>query len=85
MLVPSFPFKVIAEDDMVAARFTMRGTHDGPFSSVSPTGKTIQVRAMNLYRLSNEQLFEEYGRPDMLALLQQIRAVPKYISLSRVH
>ena len=69
--------EMIAEDDRVAARFTMRGTHQGTFFGVPPTGNTIQVRAMNFYRLSNEQLVEEYGQPDLLALLQQIGAVPK--------
>ena len=69
--------EMIAEDDRVAARFTMRGNHQGTFFGVPPTGNTIQVRAMNFYRLSNEQLVEEYGQPDLLALLQQIGAVPK--------
>ena len=41
------------------------------------SANTIQVQAMNFYRLSNEQLVEEYGQPDLLALLQQIGAVPK--------
>ena len=69
--------EMIAEDDRVAARFTMRGTHQGTFFGVPPTGNTIQVRAMNIYRLSNEQLVEEYGQPDLPALLHQIGAVPK--------
>jgi steroid delta-isomerase-like uncharacterized protein len=69
--------EMIAEDDRIAARFTMRGTHKGTFFGVPPTGNTIQVQAMNFYRLSNEQLVEEYGQPDLLALLQQIGAVPK--------
>jgi len=32
---------------------------------------------MNLYRLSGGQFVEEHDQPDMLALLQQIGAVPK--------
>jgi hypothetical protein len=32
---------------------------------------------MNFYRVFNGQNIEEYGQPDMLALLQQIGAVPK--------
>ena len=69
--------EMIAEDDRVAARFTMRGTHKGTFFGVVPTGNTIQVRAMNFYRLANGKLVEEYGQPDLLSLLQQIGAVPK--------
>ena len=69
--------EMIAEDDRVAARFTMRGTHQGTFFGVPPTGNTIQVQAMNFYRLSNGQLVEEFGQPDLFALLQQIGAVPK--------
>ena len=68
--------EMIAEDDRVAARFTMRGTHRGTFFGVPPTGKTIAVQAMNFYRLSNGQFVEERGQPDLLGLLQQLGAVP---------
>lgn len=68
--------EMIAEDDKVAARFTMRGTHRGTFFGVPPTGKPIVVQAMNFYRLSSGQFVEERGQPDLLGLLQQIGAVP---------
>ncbi|USX15891.1 ester cyclase [Oxalobacteraceae bacterium OTU3CAMAD1] len=68
--------EMVAESDKVAARFTMRGTHQGPFFGVAPTGKKITVQAMNLYRLSGGKFVEERGQPDMLGLLQQIGAAP---------
>jgi len=68
--------EMVAEGDKVAARFTMRGTHRGTFFGVPPTGKTISVQAINIYRLSGGQFVEEHGQPDMLGLLQQIGAVP---------
>ena len=68
--------EMVAEGDKVAARFTMRGTHRGTFSGVPPTGKSIRVQAMNIYRLSDGQFVEERGQPDMLVLLQQIGAIP---------
>jgi steroid delta-isomerase-like uncharacterized protein len=68
--------ETVAEGDKVAARFTMRGTHHGTFLGVPPTGKTITVQAMNIYRLSGGQFIEERGQPDLLSLLQQIGAVP---------
>ncbi|RYF67329.1 MAG: ester cyclase [Cytophagaceae bacterium] len=67
---------MVTEGDTVAARFTMRGTHQGNFMGIPPTGKPIQVQAMNFYRLADRQFIEEYGQPDMLGLLQQIGAAP---------
>jgi steroid delta-isomerase-like uncharacterized protein len=68
--------ETITEGGNVAARFTMRGTHNGTFFGVPPTGKKIAVQAMNFYRWSNGQIVEERGQPDLLGLLQQIGAVP---------
>jgi steroid delta-isomerase-like uncharacterized protein len=68
--------ETIAENDKVAARFTMRGTHQGAFFGIAPTGKKIAIRAINFYRFLNGQIIEEYGQPDLLGLLQQIGAFP---------
>ncbi|QPS88443.1 ester cyclase [Serratia plymuthica] len=68
--------EMVAEDDKVAARFTMRGTHQGPFFGVQATGKTITVPAVNFYRFSEGKITEERGQPDLLSLLQQIGGIP---------
>jgi steroid delta-isomerase-like uncharacterized protein len=68
--------ELIVEGDRVAARFTMRGTHLGSFLGVPPSGKTIEVKAVNFYRFADGQIVEEHGQPDLLGLLQQIGAVP---------
>lgn len=67
---------MITENDKVAVRFTMRGTHKGLFFGVPATEKPIVVQAMNFYRLSDNQIIEEFGQPDMLGLLMQIGAAP---------
>jgi steroid delta-isomerase-like uncharacterized protein len=69
--------EMVSEEDKAAIRFTMRGTHDGTFFGVPPTGKSIKVQAMNFYRLADNQIIEEYGQPDLLGLLQQIGAVQR--------
>lgn len=69
---------MVVEGEKVAARFTMRGTHQGMFFGVPPSGRKIVVPAMNIYRLSNGKFIEEYGQPDMLGLLQQIGALPSH-------
>jgi len=68
--------ETIVEDDKVAARFMMRGTHDGSFFGIPPTGKSIAVQAMNFYRLSDGKFMEEYGMPDRMGLMQQIGGMP---------
>ena len=67
---------MVTENEKVAVRFTMRGTHKGAFFGVPATGKTIMVQAVNFYRLASDQIIEEYGQPDMFGLLTQIGAVP---------
>jgi steroid delta-isomerase-like uncharacterized protein len=69
--------ETVLEPTKVAARFTMRGTHHGPFFGMPPTGKAIAVQALNICHLSNGQIVEEYGQPDLLELLQQIGALPR--------
>ena len=68
--------ETICEGERIAARFTMRGTHQGPFMGVAPTRKTIVVQALNIYHLSNGRIIKEYGQPDLLGLLAQIGASP---------
>jgi steroid delta-isomerase-like uncharacterized protein len=68
--------EMIAEGDNIVARYTMRGTHQGAFMGVPPTGKKIAVQALNIYRFSNGQILEELGQPDLLGLLQQIGGLP---------
>jgi len=66
----------VSEEDKVAARFTMRGTHTGAFMGIPPSGKPFAVTSMGIYRIANGQIVEEHGLPDMLGILQQIGAVP---------
>jgi len=68
--------ELILDEDKVAARFTMTGTHRGTFFGVPPTGKPIRVKAINIYHFLNGQIVEEYGQPDLLGLMQQIGALP---------
>src|SRR5207342_2828304 len=41
---------IITENDKVAVRYTMKGTHQGTFFGVPATGKPISVQAINFYR-----------------------------------
>lgn len=65
---------MITENNKVAVRFTIKGTHKGVFFGVPATEKSIVVQAMNFYRLADNQIIEEFGQPDMHGLLTQIGA-----------
>ena len=69
--------QIIAEGDTVAARLTFHGTQTGQFQDIPPTGKTVTVPALDMYRLSEGKIVEHWGGPNQLRLLQQLGAIPQ--------
>ena len=65
-------FDLVGEDDKVVARWGLRGTHRGVFMGVSPTGKTVRVDGIIIYRLKDEKIVEYWGSFDTLGLMQQL-------------
>ena len=65
-----------AEGDTVAVRYTMTGTHEGPFAGVEGTGRKIHAESFAFYRLSHGKIVEERAQLDMLGILQQMGALP---------
>lgn len=68
--------ELVVEGEKVAARYTMRGTHEGTFFGVPATGKQIAIQTMNFYAIADGKIVGERGQPDLLGLMQQIGAVP---------
>lgn len=66
---------LLAEDDRVVFRATMRGTHRGAFRGIAPTGKQITVRVIDVVRIEQGMFAEQWGGPDLLDLLEQLGAV----------
>jgi steroid delta-isomerase-like uncharacterized protein len=65
-----------AGDDRVIARWIGRGTHNGPLMGVEPTGATIAVDAITIFRIHENKIVEEWTVWDALGLLQQVGAAP---------
>lgn len=63
---------VVAADNHVTTRWTMRCTHLGPFLGTESTGKSAQVTGINLAELRNGKLVSEYSEWDALALFRQL-------------
>jgi steroid delta-isomerase-like uncharacterized protein len=67
---------VIAEGDLVAVRWTARGTHQGDLFGIAPTGKQATVTGITIDRFSGGKVAESWTNWDTLGLLQQLGAVP---------
>jgi steroid delta-isomerase-like uncharacterized protein len=67
---------LIAEDDRVVTRWTMRGTHLGEFAGLPPTGRQVISGGMQIERVLNGQIVEHWRKSDDLGLMQQLGAIP---------
>jgi steroid delta-isomerase-like uncharacterized protein len=66
---------VVAEEDKVALRFNITGTHKGQFQDIPATGKKISVGCMNFLTIIDGKIIEEWSNSDMMRLMQQIGAI----------
>lgn len=66
---------LIAEDDLVVGRFTMRTTHSGPFAGYPATGRKVEWTSTNIYRVAEGRIVEEWVLDDMLTMMRGIGAV----------
>ena len=69
--------EMIAEGDTVVARWTLTGTHRGPFLGIAPTGRAIRVAGMSLDHLRDGVLISGFDGWDNLGLRQQLGAIPE--------
>ena len=66
----------LAEGDRVMIRWTMRGTHNGPFMGTPPTGKSVTVTGIDVFRIAGGQIVELWQNFDQLGMLQQLGVIP---------
>jgi len=67
---------MVAEGDKVASRWTARGTHQGEFFGISPTGKQATWTGIAIYRFSGGKIVEAWWSKDVLGLMQQLGVIP---------
>jgi predicted ester cyclase len=67
---------VIAEGDKVVIRVTGRGTHNGDFQGIAPTGRVVTATGIGIGRLEGGRIAEAWAAYDALGLMQQLGAVP---------
>jgi predicted ester cyclase len=67
---------MVAEADIVVERCTTSGTHRGELMGAAPTGKTLVLSGINIFRIDGDRIVERWGRLDDLGLLRQLGLDP---------
>jgi steroid delta-isomerase-like uncharacterized protein len=67
---------MIAEDDKVAVRYTIEGTHEGDLFGIPPTGRRVSIESFTVERVSDGKIREHWRITDSLNMMQQLGAIP---------
>lgn len=68
--------QTLAEGDLVATRYVIRGTHSAEFFGVPATGRRVEVEGQSIFRFRDGKIAERWQSLDALGLLTQLGAVP---------
>jgi steroid delta-isomerase-like uncharacterized protein len=68
--------RLVAEGDIVVEQFTAQGTHRGALMGAEPTGETVVLAGINVFRIDGDLIVERWGRLDEAGLLRQLGLIP---------
>jgi predicted ester cyclase len=63
---------IFAKGDKAVFRATLRGTHQGSFMGIPPTGKSFEYTAIGIARFRNGKIVEMWIDADFIGLMQQL-------------
>ena len=68
--------ELVADQDTVAGRVTMSGTHLGLFQGIPPTGRSFQQAHMHFVRFRDGKAIEHRAVRDGLGMMRQLGVIP---------
>ncbi len=74
---------MIAQNDIVVARWTARGTSKGKFLMLKPSGKVVEYTGISMYRIENGKIVEIWETRNTYAIMRHIN--PKIGSGAHKH
>jgi len=63
-----------ADEDTVSFAYRVKGTHKGEFMGIPASGRSINVRGMQISKFKDGKMTERWGSSDELGILKQIGA-----------
>ena len=67
---------LVISGDRVVGRFSYRGTHTGDFLGIPASGKPVEMRSIDIWRVRNGMFVEHWDELNLLQVFQQIGALP---------
>src|ERR1700756_4010786 len=65
---------IVAYGDTVAVRFVVEATHEGELLGIAPTGRRVRWDAVDVYRVRDGKISEEWAADDLTAILNAVGA-----------
>ena len=63
---------VFGDEEYIAARWTMTGTHSAAWGEVEATNKKVTFSGVNIFRFESGKVVEIWNHRDDLGLMQQL-------------
>jgi predicted SnoaL-like aldol condensation-catalyzing enzyme len=76
---PNYEIKIadlIAEGDLVVARFNVYGTQKGTFAGIPPTGRNVSISGIIIYKIAERKIVQHWMEFNPMTLVQQLTHAP---------
>ncbi len=71
------PVEMIAEEDKVAVKVRLKGTHLGPFNGIPATGRKVDMLIHLTYQIRDEKIVDHWMLVDGMEMIQQLGLLPQ--------
>jgi predicted ester cyclase len=73
----------VAQGDIVAVRWSARGTSTGSFLMLPPTGEAVEFTGVSMYRMEDDEIAEIWDTRNTLGIMQQLK--PDLVAAGQHH
>ncbi|MHA3701194.1 ester cyclase [Jatrophihabitans sp. YIM 134969] len=67
---------LVVAGDRVVGRYVYRGTHTGDLMGIPATGRPVEMRSIDIWRVADDMFVEHWDELNLLQVFQQIGVIP---------
>lgn len=68
---------LVVSGDRVVGRFVYRGTHTGDLLGIPASGKPVEMRSIDIWRVADGMFVEHWDELNLLEVFQQVGVIPE--------